>query len=414
MKILIITSNLPPYLDANSAISYRIVQELHQTHKQEIVVLGLRAAPEKETLLSADYQIRSIDGQYQYTGLVPAHFSKIHKLIRVLSHPVIWPMFLRYNFLRHPLCGLYKKRIRQILEEIPDIDCIIAVSEPVDIPCAVTKLHPNIPWVSYRLDPWATHYLRSDSKTKTEEGAANPSCSAIFVQPAVYQEYLSGTAALPPDKVHAAEFPNLYPLPKPEEPAVHWERDKIHCAYVGQLYPDIRDPAFMLDLFSAMREAGIVLHIIGNRTVEAQYWQDKISDNIVLHGRVSYEKAVMHMQAADILVNLGNLVSNQMPSKVIDYLSTGKPILNIYKVRQCPTLLYMEKHPAALSIYEGTGLDTDCIHQVSDFCRSHQGYVVPYGEMETIYKECTPAYVGRQVYDVLCNICSKTSGGLEE
>lgn len=414
MKILMITNDLPPYLNANSAIVCRIAKELQEIHRQEIIILGLRTASEMETSFCSDYQIISIDGQYRYTTLVPAHFSKIHKLLRVLSHPAIWPMFFRYSFLRHPLRGLYKNKIRKILREIPDIDCMIAFSEPTDIPCAVTEVCSKLPWVSYRLDPWATHYLKSNPREKAEEYLTNQACSAIFVQPAVYQEYLAGAAQMPSNKVYVAEFPNLCPLSENEEGIIDWGSDGIHCAFVGQFYADIRDPSFMLSLFAKMQGTGVVLHIIGNAPMQAEYWKDKISDNIVLHGRVPYKKAIMYIQAADILVNLGNLVSNQMPSKIIDYLSSGKPILNIYKVKNCPTLPYMEKHPAALSVYEKDGINDDCIQRVVDFCRNHRGHVIPFDEMEKIYKECTPAYVGRQVYDVLSNICSKGSCGLSQ
>ena len=403
MKILMITNNLPPYLNANSAIVYRIAEELHQIHSQEIVILGLQTASEKEMPLCSDYQIISIVGQYRYMNLVPAHFSKIHKLVRVLSHPTIWPMFFRYSFLRHPLCGLYKKKIRQILKEIPDIDCIIAFSEPTDIPCAVTEVCPKIPWVSYRLDPWATHILKSNPKEMAEEYLTNQTCSAIFVQPAVYQEYLAGAAQLPSDKIHVAEFPNLHALPENKGESFDWGSDGIHCAFVGQLYSDIRDPSFMLDLFAMMRGTGVVLHIIGNTPMQAEYWKDKVTDNIMFHGRVPYEKAIMYMQAADILVNLGNSVSNQMPSKIIDYLSTGKPILNIYKIKDCPSLLYMDKHPLTLSIYEQ---DVPHVSEIVEFCKESRGKKIPFAEMERIFKECTPRFVGTHVYRVICDVCA--------
>lgn len=405
MKILIVTDSLPPYLNANSSIIYRVAKELQQTCGQEILILGLQTASRAASLPYPDYQTFAIDGMYRYTSLVPAELKKSRKLLRILSHPFIWPMAFRYFFLRHPLCGLYKRRLRGILREIPDIDCVIAVSEPAAIPLALAGLHPRQPWISYRLDPWRADFLGDARRLRAEKELVERACSAVIIPPTLRHEYLGEETGRLPDKLRTVEFPNLRPLPEGGAQTAGWRRDQIHCAYVGQIYSGVRSPEFVIKLFAAARDAGLVLHIIGNSEVDAALWRDKLPENVILHGRVPYEEAAGYMRTADILVNLGNVIPDALPSKIIDYFSSGKPILNFYRIEQCPTLPYMERHPAALSVYEGGGLSGALVQQVIDFCAAHKGQRIPFAEMERLYQECTPAYVGRQVYETLCSVC---------
>lgn len=404
MKILIVTDHLPPYLNANSSIIYRVAKELQQTYGQEIVILGLQTAPEENPY--PDFQTISIDGVFRYTSLVPAQLKKSSKAVRVLFHPSIWPLAFRFFFrLRHPLYSLYRRRLRRILKELPDLDCVIAVNEPAVIPIALARLRPRLPWISYRLDTWREIVPGDAHRRKTERSLIEQACSAVVIPPTLRREYLSGETSLPPNKLFTVEFPNLRPLPENGATIAGWRDDRIHCAYVGQLHVDIRNPAFVVDLFAAARDAGLVLHIIGNSEVDTTLWQDRLPENVVLHGRVPYETAAAYIQAADVLVNLGNTLPDTLPSKIIDYFSSGKPILNFYRIKQCPTLPYMEKHPAALSVYEGGGLSPELVQQVIDFCVEHKGQRTPYAEMERLYQECTPAYVGRQIYEVICSVC---------
>ena len=411
MKLLLITNDLAPSFNANSSIADRLASTLHERYGVEVSVLGLQTKAGQVY----DFPTTAIPNQYFYTQAIPSGLPFCRKLWQLMAHPSVWPMFLRYRLKRHPLEGLYRRSIRRLLRQEPDIDCILAVSEPTDIPCAMTSLKCGIPWISYRLDPWSTNFqYDSDKRAREEEQAADRSCAAVFVQPAVYQEYMSGANTAPADKLYMAEFPNLVPLPEGEAGA-DWDRSKIHCAYVGQLYPDIRDPSFMLRLFSALRDSGIVLHVIGDAPGQAARWQSLLAENIVLHGRVPYAEAAAYMKAADILVNLGNSVANQMPSKVIDYIAAGKPVLNLYKREDCPTLRYMERHPAALSVLESSGgPDLRTVDEVRKFCGQKRGCSVPFAEMARIYRTCTPEYVAVQLYDVLRNIVVNKQNASEQ
>ena len=58
------------------------------------------------------------------------------------------------------------------------------------------------------------------------------------------------------------------------------------------------------------------------------------------------------MADADVLINIGNSVPVHMPSKTLEYINTGKPMVNFYKFADCPTLYYTKRYPLCLNLYE--------------------------------------------------------------
>ena len=75
--------------------------------------------------------------------------------------------------------------------------------------------------------------------------------------------------------------------------------------------------------------------------------------NLICYGVVDLETARKGIANADVLINIGNRLTNQVPSKVFEYISTGKPIINLCTMENCPTLSYMNRYPLGLSLIEG-------------------------------------------------------------
>ena len=98
-----------------------------------------------------------------------------------------------------------------------------------------------------------------------------------------------------------------------------------------------------------------------------EYLSGKIS-NIVYHGEVSPEKADWYAQKADILINIGNKEFNLLPSKLIDYVSMGKPIINISQIENCATLPYMAKYPIGLQLFEEKEITENVLNKFEAFC----------------------------------------------
>lgn len=46
------------------------------------------------------------------------------------------------------------------------------------------------------------------------------------------------------------------------------------------------------------------------------------------------------------------------------------------------------------------------VSEIVEFCKESRGKKIPFAEMERIFKECTPRFVGTQVYRVICDVCA--------
>jgi len=114
--------------------------------------------------------------------------------------------------------------------------------------------------------------------------------------------------------------------------------NKTRLVFAGTLYSKIRNPAALLELFSALLKSSVgenlELHFFGVVNDCEPYFEKYralIGVQIFLHGLVPRASAVRAMKDATVLVNLGNSTYYQLPSKVVEYAMLGKPVLNITK-----------------------------------------------------------------------------------
>ena len=77
---------------------------------------------------------------------------------------------------------------------------------------------------------------------------------------------------------------------------------------------------------------------------------------------------------------MGNL---QAPSKMLELLSTGKPILNFYFAKDSQYEM-IEKYPLGLNIGNE---EEGAVEKVEQFCHEVKGKSIPYVEVEKLYPE---------------------------
>lgn len=405
MKLLVVVNNLLPKTNANTNIVYRLADELWERYGDEILLLGTQTADQEEgtDVLYPTWQIPTV---YEYQKKIPETLGKKEKLLRVMMHPGLWEFRLRRAVDRYPLQRQYRRYLKKILRSEKDIDCVLCVSCPHDTIHAAARVVRGIPLASYQLDPWSTNLCyQGNPRVKMEEARALARCSAAFITKEMERERREGVYTPPLDTIVPLEFPCLLPPPVAENRFAAYGDSKIHCAYVGQLYSEtVRGPGFLFSLFQSLEKYGIILHIIGNSEVQAQQYRDQLPQNIILHGRVSPQEAKAYMASADILVNMGNTIPNMLPSKTIDYISCGKPILNLCKIPNCPTIPYMEKYPLSMVFLESESISAAQIKRVATFCTENKGRSLSYAEVRDVFYECTPEYVAKRIHTTLQNI----------
>ena len=135
------------------------------------------------------------------------------------------------------------------------------------------------------------------------------------------------------------------------------ENENIKMIYVGTLYRSIRNPEYLLKLFKSLLSThgnmNIELHFFGGyddcRDIFEPY-QLLLADKLVLYGLVNRTKVSKAMLEADILINIGNDNSYQLPSKLVEYARLGKPIVNLHSIDDDSSKEFLKEYPAILNL----------------------------------------------------------------
>jgi hypothetical protein len=80
-----------------------------------------------------------------------------------------------------------------------------------------------------------------------------------------------------------------------------------------------------------------------------------VGRNLFRHGPVPRERAASAMRSAYALVNIGNHTRYQLPSKIVEYAMTGRPILNLVPHKDDSSARFLAEHPAHLTLTARAG-----------------------------------------------------------
>ena len=197
------------------------------------------------------------------------------------------------------------------------------------------------------------------------------------------------------EKVHVLDFPSLVP---PAAVPNHAADSKKRCVFCGSLYPGLREPGFALELFRALGPAsGWTLTMAGGGwqyfATDAAQTKAVLGEQFEQPGPVPAETARTMQAQADVLLNLGNAVDNQLPSKLFDYFAAGKPVLHLCVIENDPALPYLARYPLALVLHQGQADAADILHRwLGEVC----GKQLPFGEVCDLFPELVPQAVAAE------------------
>lgn len=404
MNILFLTNDLYPYQNANSEIAYRVAHEISKYEDCHVSILGFNRSV--DTVFPdpfKDIETIRMGAVTEYMHIVMTAPNAVKRILNLLQYPKSFRCYWRARKGdKYWLAKEYRREILDILRR-KQVDCIIAFSAPVDTLLALAGLDCSIHRIAYMLDPWSSHYENADDPGVRElEARVVAKMDRIITLEMYKRDYQIHADAETLKKIVTVEFPNVMEY-APQKKIAGFDDGRIHCVFAGALYHDIRKPDYMVNLFGKLRDKGIVLHLMGVQ-YGGSLLPDPLPENIVYHGKLPSDEAMQYMQSAHILVNIGNTILNQMPSKLLTYISFGKPILNIVKSRNCPTLKFTENYPLALDILETVELREEDYAMAETFILQNASKNIPFEIIKDLYRECTPEYVGHKVYDTLCEV----------
>lgn len=182
--------------------------------------------------------------------------------------------------------------------------------------------------------------------------------------------------------------------------------DVIRFLYTGTFYREIRNPSglfrFLNDLKCHLSEKRIELHIYGKLNDYHKDFDLYTSDYkswVHLHGVVAKQELINAYADASILINLGNKTSYQLPSKVVEYMSTGLPIINIASIEEDLSHKTLSNYPSSITIYEKDLSNKETLEKTSDFVLKTKK--VDDQKVDKIINKFSVDQVGKQYLDLL-------------
>lgn len=273
------------------------------------------------------------------------------------------------------------ERARRLMDE-RSYDALISVSWRVVSHFVAQRLHrPNRSWawVMDMGDPFSFHVMVPANNFKIYKHLNRWADRLLFrradavavTTPRTSTRY----AAMFPesrDKIHV--IPPMFSAPPPA-PARFFPRDnKIRLVFTGDLKRINRRPETLLAIFRHLqtmpRGNRLELHFAGSVSQCADAFHDVLPDinrTIYIYGTVPRVTAIQMTHEADILINIGYVGDYQLPSKLVDYVSTGKPIVNLAVIENDVSADYLSRYPAALLLTvqhpDDIRLAAEAIHQ---------------------------------------------------
>ena len=355
-----------------------ILNGVHVYRVGGTITEGLRSQLKKSVNLSSSTKSRS----YSLTELTGSATSIIKTLVKVIHDhtwkKVFWPDYA---------CLWYfpaLKKAKQLLEK-HHYESLISVSVPFTghlVGLGIKKNLPEIPWLVDIGDPFCfieylptnNHHFYKNLNYATENKIFRKAESVSVTTKATLEKYRS---LFPESATKISIIPQLMSLDmKPTIKGEVFPKDgKIRLVFAGRLYSEIRKPDFILRLFKHLLNTHLSdrleLHFFGNINDCQGYFEPYkilIDKKIFCHGIANRDRVLQAMQEADVLVNIANESPYELPSKVVEYVSLGKPVLNLSKIDNDSSTEFFKVYPGTLCLLEnGTTSDLEHIVKLVEF-----------------------------------------------
>jgi hypothetical protein len=235
---------------------------------------------------------------------------------------------------------------------------LVTVSKPFSthlIGVAIKKQFPDLNWIADCGDPWVaglSHAVPRDkldwaiALEKSTLAEADLVCvTSDRLANLFKQEYqLTKVAVIPPLLEVATAMPHIgLSKETPEE--------ILTICYFGALYAPERTGEIIIAWCKAFKIAAPELaqrtKIKLYGTIQPALLSRLDTEPMIEHlGQIQKNEMVEHVQAADVLLNVGNQVDFLLPSKLVEYVSYQKPILHLgyFKHDACTDFLSAWSH----------------------------------------------------------------------
>ena len=278
------------------------------------------------------------------------------------------------------------------INEKKPIDALLTVCSPFPAHMAgadFKRHHPEVRFCAYTVDPFAASdriipFFRSFNDFVELEKRVSTTADCMFLS----EEAIESRPDVYGGLDNKLALPYLLPDNKEIEGGL-FPKDAVHCVYAGSFYHDIRNPEYMLKVFSSLTKKKIILHLYcsGCEDIVNRY---KTNPNIIVNGYVSQEELQKVYASCDILIGVGNAMNDFLPSKTYEYLALRRPVVFFNHKGFDNHVLAIYPHSFQISDETPVG---EAVKRFEEFVSREKGKTISKEELQSLYKKNTPAYI---------------------
>jgi len=387
-NIVLITSN---YLDkpfANGICAINIVNELLQMG-HEVDVICYNNDNDKDS--TTNNRIHTVDKTRITSRYVKLVFLK--KVIRAVK----FTLGLDVLSLDKRLVNNYIKKLYD-LNRYKKIDLLIAMYFPLESIEALYEFklrNRHIKGVVYELDSVADGVAQSHFQKQINRRYERrllkiyELLDSIIVMKSHKNYWLKVFGKLFDSKLFIADIPVL----NKKNSSVTSNNTPISMIYSGILANKYRSPLYLLSVLYEL-EKRLDFKFIFFSKGDCEYEIEKATQTIkgvAQKGFVAIEELEQEILKTDFLVSIGNSVSRSVPSKIITYISYGKPIIHFSSQIDDVCNEYFSKYPLALVIDQSSSIETSST-RILNFINKTRGKTIDFITIQKLFAMNTPKY----------------------
>lgn len=287
------------------------------------------------------------------------------------------------------------EKLNNIHAERP-IDLVFSICSPLAAHAGAQmfkKFHPEVKCVSYTVDPYSTQdRLKPICRSMQDMVYFERHILQSFDEVLLSEEVFDNRVDLREGLSNCHSLPYLLPeLSKDSLNKPIYDATGVHCVYAGSFYKEIRNPEYMLRVFSLLSGKPIFLHLYskGCENIVEKY---SSFPNIVLHQLVKPDELRKIYGAADVLIGIGNSLSEFLPSKTFEYIATRKPIAYFNYSKMGNEVL--KNYPQCCQFYMDSEIN-ESASSLLEFCNQLNGKLVSEAQIFDAYSKYSPESIKR-------------------
>lgn len=374
MHIVALTGSFFPNIMAPSACVKPYLQELAKEHEVE-VVCPVSNHQNRDSLVMDGIRISFVsdwlNDRFVKANMILQDGKKSFKSnITLLAIRTI--KYLQEELSPRPydssLINAYLSKLAAI-EAKRKIDVLISVTYPFYTHVVALKYkeqHPSTKWLTYTTDPLAYNEANPIAPWKKRnaikiEKKVYETCDNCIVTEELFDNVVNDYGI---DQKKVLVLPYLVEtenVPKVERKTEH---ERAQVLYAGCLFYRVRDPRTMLSVFSKLNKVDLCLYVTGDRQCRKML-KSEFPFNIHINGLVPREEYFKLLSQADVLVNLSNDAKLQAPHKLMELISTGKPIINFYYHKNAGFRI-IERYPLGINVSNSSNPD-EMVNTIESF-----------------------------------------------